>query len=613
MKFSVSHGIKSLWQFGKAHPAIVRGLSILWLLAICWLAFFRHLGSIGLIDETEPLFAEAARQMIVTGDWITPFFNGETRFDKPPLIYWLMAIAYQLFGVNEWAVRLPSALAALALTSFCFCALRYFGLPYSLTSPSQSNQPRETGLATAIRHKQDSNWPLWVSAWLGAAILVFNPYIFFWGRVGYSDMLLSACLGGALLAFFFGYAQPERQVVQVRWYLIFYTLIALAVLTKGPVGIVLPGLIIGCFLLYLGKGREVLREMRLLPGVLIVLGLTVPWYILVISANGQAYINSFFGYHNLERFTSVVNYHSGPWYFHLVVVLVGFIPWSIYLPAAIARVQVLNRRSWQAQPRSTHLGLFALFWFLVVLGFFTIAATKYFSYVLPLIPAAAILVALWWSDQITQGRSQPYRWDFKLSSLFNLGLFLVLAVVSIYSPNWLGNDPSMPNLGLRLQQTHLLVVGAVIWAGSAIAGGALLLRRRIHWLWSVNLIGYIAFLVFVITPALFIVDAERQLPLRQIAQTAVEVERPAEELIMIVNGFPKPSLVFYTQQPVTYLLHPSEAIPYVRKLTGRSPFKSTLIVASDEALKQTGLKPNQYQEISQAGVYQLVRVSSNLE
>ena len=112
MKFTVNHGIKSLLKYAEAHPAVIRGLSILWLAAICWFAFLSHLGQIGLVDETEPLFAEAARQMTVTGDWVTPFFNGETRFDKPPLIYWLMAITYQLFGTNEWAVRLPSALAA---------------------------------------------------------------------------------------------------------------------------------------------------------------------------------------------------------------------------------------------------------------------------------------------------------------------------------------------------------------------------------------------------------------------------------------------------------------------------------------------------------------------
>lgn len=84
-------------------------MAILWLLLLGWLAFFWNLGKNGLLDETEPLFVEASRQMTVTGDWITPYFNGVTRFDKPPLIYWSQAIAFQIFGVNEWAARLPSA------------------------------------------------------------------------------------------------------------------------------------------------------------------------------------------------------------------------------------------------------------------------------------------------------------------------------------------------------------------------------------------------------------------------------------------------------------------------------------------------------------------------
>lgn len=82
-----------------------------WVMLMCGIAFFLGLASVGLVDETEPLFAEASRQMTVTGDWVTPYFNGVTRFDKPPLVYWLMAIGFQIFGAGEWAVRLPSALS----------------------------------------------------------------------------------------------------------------------------------------------------------------------------------------------------------------------------------------------------------------------------------------------------------------------------------------------------------------------------------------------------------------------------------------------------------------------------------------------------------------------
>jgi 4-amino-4-deoxy-L-arabinose transferase-like glycosyltransferase len=630
MKFSfnrlVTQGLKT-WE---RHPASAWVLSILWLLLISFLAFFWNLGSTGLIDETEPLFAEAARQMTVTGDWITPFFNGATRFDKPPLIYWLMAIAYQTFGVNEFAARLPSALTGLALTAMVFYTLRDFGSPSGdwgqgrggegekvLLNCETNQQPNH--LLTKAPVIPSSQWQSWLVACLGAAMVALHPQTLFFGRTGYSDMLLSACMGGALLTFFLGYAQPERGTVQARWYLTFYILIALAVLTKGPVGVVLPGLIIGAFLLYVGKAREVLGEMRLVRGALIVLALSLPWFILVIWRNGEAYIDSFFGYHNLERFTSVVNDHQGPWYFHLLIVLIGFAPWSIGLPAAIsfagipwaiAQSKVFQRRNWQQLPRKAHLGLFALFWFLIVLGFFSLAVTKYFSYTLPLMPAAAILLALWWSHKIVQGEIfHQHNGDLKLTSLVSIILFLVLAIACFLCPQWLGDDPSMPNLGLRISQAGLSVIGAVIWGVSAIAGTVLLLRRQTHWFWGVKFLGFVAFLIFVIMPASGIIDSERQLPLRQIAQSVVQVQAPGEKLLMIANGFEKPSLVFYTQRTVTFLHRPSEAASYLKNVDKQARAESLLLIATPKSLKKTGLAPNQYQEITQAGIYQLVRVS----
>jgi len=260
MKLSFNRTIDH-WQKNKKDPPVLVWMSILWLLLIGWLAFFWNLGSTGLIDETEPLFAEAARQMTLTGDWITPFFNGETRFDKPPLIYWLMAIAYFTLGVNEWAVRLPSAIAAMGLVILGFYTLWRFGVPS--TSGVQ--------LQRSSKFKR----PYWFAASLGSAVMALNPETIVWARTGVSDMLLSGCMGSALLSFFIGYAQPSKPAVQARWYLAFYVLIAGAILAKGPVGIVLPGLIIASFLLYLGNALAVLREMRPLVGGILVLAIAL--------------------------------------------------------------------------------------------------------------------------------------------------------------------------------------------------------------------------------------------------------------------------------------------------------------------------------------------------
>jgi 4-amino-4-deoxy-L-arabinose transferase-like glycosyltransferase len=591
--------IRQKFKIKKRHPATAWGLAILWILLISFLAFFWNLGNTGLIDETEPLFAEASRQMTVTGDWITPYFNTVTRFDKPALIYWCQGIAYKIFGVNEFATRLPSALAGLALTSITFYTLKYFG---NLSGDRRAKN-QDASLINA------PEWQSWLVACLGSAMVALHPLTLFFGRTGYSDMLLSICIGGALLSFFLAYAQPEFPKIQEGWYLAFYVLMALAVLTKGPVGIVLPGFIIISFLLYVGKFKEVLGEMRLIRGAIIFLLISVPWFVLVILRNGDAYINSFFGVHNFERFTSVVNAHQGPWYFHILVVLLGFAPWSIGLPSAIANINVFQRRYWQQSPRQFHLGLFALFWFVTVLTFFTIAVTKYFSYTLPLMPAAAILLALWWGEQITVGQIfQQQNRSLKLTSIAIIVFFIALAGACYYSPNWLGNNADMPKLGFRLSQAGLSNFGAIIWGLSAIAGIILLLLRQVHWLWEVKFLGFVAFLMFVIMPASFILDAERQLPLRQIAQSIIQVRTPDEEVIMIPQTFEKPSLVFYTKRPVTFLRNSSEAIPRIQKKTKRFNFKSVLLIGSNKSLKEAGLKPKQYKLITQAGIYQLVRV-----
>ncbi len=617
-------------------------LSLLWLCAIAWVGFLWNLGNIGLVDETEPLFAEAARQMTVTGDWITPYFNGETRFDKPPLIYWLMAVAYRTLGVNEWAVRLPSALCAIGLTCLGFYTLQQF----THSKEEGSSATDSVTDLTDVRKQEEVRWkpeeetenqnsklksprlPLFFSTpWIGAALIALNPQTIAWGRTGVSDMLLVGCMCSALLAFFLGYTleeqreQAEFSTVSAsrfpnKWYLTFYVLIALAILAKGPVGIVVPALIVGCFGLYLGNFRQLWREMRPVSGILIILAIALPWYIFVILANGQTYIDSFFGYHNFQRFTGVVNKHSAPWYFYFFVVLVGFAPWSIYLPVAIARTRFWQRSYWRRQPRSAQLSLFALFWFGCIFGFFTIAVTKLPSYVLPLIPAAAILVTLLWSDIIAGNDPENRREKLEkkpnslprgllVTYIFNVIFLLIIAGATFYCYNWLGDDPAMPNFPQAIQQSGLLIVGGTIWITTAVAIALLLWKRQQRWIWVANFIGLVAFIIFGLTPAYKVVDINRQLPLRQLAQVAVQQKLPGEEFIMV--GFWKPSLVFYTQGPVTYYRAVTKAIDYIKE--SKNPTSpSILVLGYPEKFVQLGLQPNQYQLLDSRGAYQLARV-----
>jgi len=586
----------------KTHPYLGPVGAIAGVLGVGVLVFGYNLGDIGLIDETEPLFAEAARQMVVTGDWIAPQFNNEPRFDKPPLVYWLMAIGYQILGVNEWAVRLPSALSAIALMLLVFYTCwRFF--------PSDRGPEK--------------------FAFCAATLSSLNFLAIVWGRTGVSDMLLSGCMGGALLCFFLGYASSvgavgakglrprPRPFLETEkgstpltptsnWYLLFYVLIGLAILAKGPVGIVLPGLIVGSFLLYLGKFWEVVREMKVWRGLLVIAAIAVPWYILITLSRGETYIDSFFGYHNFERFTRVVNEHSAPWYFYFAVVLLGFFPWSVYLPSAIVRLKFWQRRRWKQQPRSQHLGLFAFFWFAGIFLFFTVAATKLPSYVLPLIPAAAILVALVLAETSNRDRAASPQENRSLAIAhgFNIGVSLLLAIAFFTLPAWLGYDPAAPELDKVLPASGLMAGAGIVWGAIAAICEFLLLSKQTKWIGSVSWIGFVVFVVVTVHPMYVLVDEQRQLPLRQLATLATEVKLPGEDLIQI--GVKKPSLVFYTREPVVFAPSPSQAVAHVYShLDAGAP--SVLIIAQPDRFRRIGLDDRDYELLGKVRAYRLVR------
>ncbi|MBE9065639.1 glycosyltransferase family 39 protein [Leptolyngbya cf. ectocarpi LEGE 11479] len=533
------------------------------------IAFFWQLGGIGLVDETEPLFAEAARQMYATGDWITPYFNGETRFDKPPLVYWGMSLCFHIFGVGEWGVRLPSAIAAAGLAGFSFYTLERFGYSHGAAQAADSPDKRHT-----------------LAAVIGAVAIALHPQTLVWARTGVSDMLLSGCMGAALLCFFWGYAQGGI----ARWYYGFYTFIALAVLDKGPVGVVIPGLVVFGFAAYTGQIRTLLKEIKLLKGSLLVLLLTVPWFIAVIAIHGQTYIDSFFGYHNYERFTDVVNGHAAPWYFYFAVVAVGFLPWSPGLPFAMARLRPWSIGYWRRQPREKQLGLFALIWFLAIFCFFTAAVTKLPSYVLPLMPAAAIMVGLMWT-----GPRQRGTW---ISAVLSIVFFVLLAVASYLTPNWLGGDPVMPDFPVRVRASQAMVYGSLVWCLATLASLGLLLRRQVRWVWAVSAGAFALFTLVSILPVAAIADAQRQLPLRQLAETIQTEQQPDETLAMV--GFMKPSLVFYTRRPVLYVYNPdSEQL----QATGQA-----LVVGHPDEIA-TAISVSQSGEILQTQeTYQLARL-----
>jgi 4-amino-4-deoxy-L-arabinose transferase-like glycosyltransferase len=461
-------------------------LSLIWLSTLAWIGFLGHLGSMGIIDKTEAIYTEVARQIVQTQDWITPDWNGKIFFDYPIGGYWLIALSMTVFGLQPWAIRLPGALMAIALVVFGFYTLRYFGMTHRLKASSQQQ--------------------LTLTAWIGAGILALNPGWVAWGRAAVTDIFLASSISMAMLAFFWSYAQSNNPRTRQQGYCLFPFLMAIAVLAKGLIGLVLPVLGIGSFLLYLGKIQEVWREMRPLRAAVIFLTVAAPWYVIATWVNGRPFLETFFGMSHFQRATTVVYGHAGAWYFYLPWLFIFLLPWSIYLPLAIVRLQFWQRKEWQQAPRSHHLGLFTVFWLATFFLFFSLVVTKLPGYILPAIPAGVILVTLFWAEQMQAADNRP-TWGLGISVFTNLLVLLALAIAGWLSPQLVGKDPTVPGFRSALQASGLPLRTAIIWGTATLLGINLLpSARQWRWLWLPNLFGLMGFISFVGFPAIGLID-----------------------------------------------------------------------------------------------------------
>lgn len=322
------------------------------LLVIVAVLFLPHLGTPSLWDIDEGHNAEAAREMLESGNWIVPTFNFQLRVDKPALLYWLQIFAYQLFGVSEFAARLPSALAALlaVLLTYEFGCFLFNAA---------------TGLAAGVM--------------LASAVLFSGAAHF-----ANPDALLCAFTLLTLLLFWVGFQRQDT-----RWLIPAGIAAGLAVLAKGPVGFVLPGAVIGLFLI-LTRRLGFLWNRRFALGLFAFAAVALPWYIWVSVDTRANFLRGFILTHNVNRFLSPMENHSGPAYYYLVVLLVGFAPWSAFL-GLTAWSSWREWRSSGSPCRETHSFLWC--WIAVYLVFFTVSSTKLPNYILPIYPAVALLTA----------------------------------------------------------------------------------------------------------------------------------------------------------------------------------------------------------------------------
>ena len=552
--------------------------------------FILGLGTTGLVDETPPLFATAARAMSESGDWLTPKVNGIYRFDKPPLIYWLMGFFYSLPNNEIWdslgtiSARLPSALASLSLmlmigdTIYCW----------------SQNGKRQM-----------------LSPMVGALGFALSPLVIIWSRTAVSDSLLCGTLGISLLLFWRGMVGNKDEICISPW-----IFLGLAILSKGPVALVLTILTVTSFLITQKDWKYLFAKINPRIGLLITFLISFPWYFLELLKEGKPFWDSFFGYHNFQRYTSVVNNHSEPIWFFLYIMILGSLPFTPFLLHGIfeAFKDLLKSFKRDREPSET-LFIYSLCWLVSVFIFFSISATKLPSYWLPATPAAAILISYSFIKLKNKNRK------FSYLGIFNFLIFFGLSIAFFFSNIWLSsiNDPEMPNLAANLLSSGIIFKARLFFSLLASISLILIFAK------SINALLYIQILIlfgqsFLMPPIRKLGDTSRQLPLREISKLILSVREGKETLAMV--GIRKPSLHYYSRQIVFYepssragLINLSERLNFDRRNNYQDKpnyeYKSLLLVIDKYSSLEDHWSNINHQKLGEYGIYNLWRIKRN--
>jgi 4-amino-4-deoxy-L-arabinose transferase-like glycosyltransferase len=355
--FPYSGRLASGWKFKTIEllgVAFVRfGKSFWVLLLLTILTIFVNLGSMPLLDPDEPVYAETPKEMILYNDFTSPQIYGEYWYDKPPMYYWLVAGTFKLFGINEFSARFPSALLAVICV-----AVVYLSVSKLFTE--------RVGIASGL-------------------VLATSIEYFYVGKAAVTDITLTFFLTASLLSF-----------LQKKYYL-FYIFAALATLTKGPIGFLLPGAIIFIWMVLTHRFSE-LKNMKIPIGIIIWAMITLPWYWTMYQIHGSAFVDGFIGVNNITRFTTAEHVKTSAWYFFIPVLILGLFPWTSLLFQTIR--ESLTTKGKDEYATLLFLNIWAAFIFL----FFSISSTKLVTYILPSYPPLAILIG-WYLDR----RCQDYR------------------------------------------------------------------------------------------------------------------------------------------------------------------------------------------------------------
>lgn len=465
--------------------------SIKLLVAASAVLLFLGLDASTIWDANEAFYTETPRQMVQSGDYVNPSFNGQPRFNKPVLSYWVVAGFYKVFGVSVWAERVAIALGALGIAAAAFVIAR---------------------VTLSLR-----------AAWIAALVILSAPRVVFFARRIFIDVWVTLFMSLVLMFFVLAEARPHHRR---RYLLLMYAAAGLGVLTKGPVAIVLPAIALGAWLLLERRPRDILR-MQLLPGALIVVAIVAPWYVMVYAQHGWQYIREFFVGENIGRYSDTYGEQARSVFFYIPVLLTELFPWSLFVPAAI----------WSAVKQRQPLVRLLLAWIAVIVLVFTFSSTKQDLYIFPIVAALATLIA-GLLDRAIDAVSADARWTRWTWPV------IVVAMLAL----WLGLQRLFGSASSPYYLRGAFAAGIFLLAG---ATTVLLFWRRRDTLRMVLALG-LAFvvinyvLVFVALPYF-----ERFKP---IAPLSAAANQRNPEARVIQYRIALPSMVWYLGRPVEEIL-----------------------------------------------------------
>jgi 4-amino-4-deoxy-L-arabinose transferase-like glycosyltransferase len=470
------------------------------LLAVACIGYVINLGAASIWDANEAFYVETPREMIESGDYVTPTFDYEPRVNKPVLSYWVVALLYRVFGVSVGVQRGAIAAAALIMIACVFLLAR-----------AASGAPAA---------------PL-----LAAAGLAANPRFFMFARRILIDVGVTMLMTVTLTCFAMAERDPAHRR---RWLLGMYVAVGLGVLTKGPVAAALPALV---FLIYLAVHRELrrVREMMLPEGLVIVAAIVAPWYIALYRESGWANIVSFVVGENFERYTSVIGPQSRDVWFYLPVILTDGLPWSLCLPGVIV-AWLRDRRTPDA---GTRIRTLLLLWTGVIVLVFSFSQTKQDLYIFPIVAAVTALGA----DVVARALGGSERPAWVNGALWAAAIALIAAGGGVLYLFARAGAVYMLG-GARVVATLWIVGGGVV--------AVFLIWRRLHCAVIAALVVPIAFnwiLMLRVLPSF-----ERYKPVVPLSRTFLERAHPDD--LLVHYDVALPSMVFYTRRPIKMLFGP---------------------------------------------------------